>query len=71
MGLSLHMQLIPLRYACRHRRQNRGASTTWGSERLQCERYDSVPVRAVCNIEHEREGESEEIEFQIKWKNPQ
>lgn len=31
----------------------------------------SVPVRAVCNIEHEREGESEEIEFQIKWKNPQ
>ncbi|ODU50990.1 MAG: amphi-Trp domain-containing protein [Thiobacillus sp. SCN 63-374] len=25
----------------------------------------SVPVRAVCNIEHERAGESEEIEFQI------
>lgn len=31
----------------------------------------SVPVRAVCNIEHEREGESEEIEFQIKWENRQ
>ena len=31
----------------------------------------SVPVRAICNIEHEREGESEEIEFQIKWENPQ
>lgn len=31
----------------------------------------SVPVRSICNIEHEREGESEEIEFQIKWKNPQ
>ena len=27
----------------------------------------SVPVRAICNIEHEREGELEEIEFQIKW----
>ena len=28
-----------------------------------------VPVRAVCNIEHEREGSEEEIEFQIKWSN--
>lgn len=28
-----------------------------------------VPVRAVYNIEHEREGKEEEIEFQIKWTN--
>jgi len=28
-----------------------------------------VPVRAVFNIEHEREDSDEEIEFQIKWKN--
>lgn len=28
-----------------------------------------VPVRAVFNIEHEREGDNEEIEFQIKWSN--
>lgn len=28
-----------------------------------------VPVRAEYNIEHEREGSSEEIEFQIKWEN--
>lgn len=28
-----------------------------------------VPVRARFNIEHEREGEQEEIEFQIKWTN--
>lgn len=28
-----------------------------------------VPVRAIFNIEHEREGTQEEIEFQIKWKN--
>lgn len=28
-----------------------------------------VPVRAVYNIEHEREGNEEEIEFQIKWTN--
>ena len=26
-----------------------------------------VPVRAVYNIEHEREDGHEEIEFQIKW----
>lgn len=28
-----------------------------------------VPVRAKFNIEHEREGLEEEIEFQIKWSN--
>jgi amphi-Trp domain-containing protein len=28
-----------------------------------------VPVRAKYNIEHEREGSEEEIEFQIKWHN--
>lgn len=28
-----------------------------------------VPVRAEFNIEHEREGTSEEIEFQIKWEH--
>ena len=27
-----------------------------------------VPKRAVVNVEHEREGDKEEIEFQIKWK---
>ncbi|MBA4394233.1 MAG: amphi-Trp domain-containing protein, partial [Desulfobacca sp.] len=27
-----------------------------------------VPLNAVVNIEHEREGKLEEIEFQIKWK---
>lgn len=26
-----------------------------------------VPVRATFNIEHERSGGAEEIEFQIKW----
>ena len=28
-----------------------------------------VPVRAEFNLEHEREGNEEEIEFQIKWTN--
>ncbi|HOY64572.1 MAG TPA: amphi-Trp domain-containing protein [bacterium] len=28
-----------------------------------------VPKGATVNIEHEREGDNEEIEFQIKWKN--
>ncbi len=27
-----------------------------------------VPASATFNIEHEREGDQEEIEFQIKWK---
>ncbi|MGD8846692.1 MAG: amphi-Trp domain-containing protein [Desulfobacteraceae bacterium] len=30
----------------------------------------SVPPDAVINIEHEREGRHEEIEFQLKWNNP-
>lgn len=29
----------------------------------------SVPPDAVINIEHEREGSQEEIEFQLKWTN--
>ncbi len=29
----------------------------------------SVPKNAIINVEHEREKEGEEIEFQIKWKN--
>jgi amphi-Trp domain-containing protein len=29
-----------------------------------------VPVGAEFNIEHEREGDEEEIEFQLKWTNP-
>lgn len=28
-----------------------------------------VPERAVFSIEHEREGNDEEVEFQIKWSN--
>ena len=27
-----------------------------------------VPKTAVVNIEHEREGQWDEVEFQIKWK---
>ncbi len=29
----------------------------------------TVPLDAAFNIEHEREGAEEEIEFQIKWSN--
>ena len=28
----------------------------------------NVPADAIINIEHERSGESEELEFQLKWK---
>jgi amphi-Trp domain-containing protein len=31
----------------------------------------NVPTDAAFNIEHEREGTEEEIEFQIKWSNHQ
>jgi amphi-Trp domain-containing protein len=27
----------------------------------------NVPADAVINIEHEREGNAEELEFQLKW----
>ena len=30
---------------------------------------DYLPVRAEFNVEHEREGDEEEIEFQLKWTN--
>lgn len=29
----------------------------------------SVPSTALFNVEHEREGKNEEIEFQMKWVN--
>lgn len=29
----------------------------------------AVPARAIVNIEHERDGDEEEVEFQIKWSN--
>ncbi|MBU0722503.1 amphi-Trp domain-containing protein [Patescibacteria group bacterium] len=28
-----------------------------------------VPKNAVINIEHEKEGKTEEVEFQLKWIN--
>ena len=28
-----------------------------------------VPARAEFNVEHEREGDEEELEFQLKWRN--
>jgi amphi-Trp domain-containing protein len=31
----------------------------------------SVPPDAVFNIEHEREGNNEEVEFQLKWRVPE
>ena len=27
-----------------------------------------IPAKALFNIEHEREGKQEEVEFQFKWK---
>jgi amphi-Trp domain-containing protein len=29
-----------------------------------------VPARGEFNVEHEREGDEEELEFQLKWTNP-
>jgi len=31
----------------------------------------SIPPDAIINIEHEREGRQEEVEFQLKWSNPE
>jgi amphi-Trp domain-containing protein len=33
------------------------------------ERGYPLPSRATFNVEHEREGKNEEIEFQLKWTN--
>jgi amphi-Trp domain-containing protein len=33
-----------------------------GGERIH------IPARAIFNIEHEREGNQEEVEFQFKWR---
>ncbi len=41
--------------------RNRRFAITIAGERV------TVPARAICNVEHEREGKNEEIEFQIKW----
>jgi amphi-Trp domain-containing protein len=30
-----------------------------------------IPAHATVNIEHEREGGAEEIEFQLKWRRKQ
>lgn len=30
-----------------------------------------IPARATFNIEHEREGRAEEVEFQFKWERDQ
>jgi amphi-Trp domain-containing protein len=27
----------------------------------------TIPAKAIFNIEHEREGSAEEVEFQFKW----
>ena len=29
----------------------------------------SIPSDAVISVEHERDGEVEEVEFQIRWRN--
>jgi amphi-Trp domain-containing protein len=31
----------------------------------------AIPPDALINIEHEREGDQEEVEFQLKWSNPE
>jgi len=31
----------------------------------------SVPPDAIFNIEHERDGDNEEVEFQLKWVVPE
>jgi amphi-Trp domain-containing protein len=38
-------------------------------ERFEIQERVYVPARAEFNVEHEREGGEEEIEFQLKWTN--
>jgi amphi-Trp domain-containing protein len=32
-------------------------------------RQVSIPGHATISVEHERQGKTEEVEFQIKWRN--
>ena len=59
----------PKRFAAKLRRLA-DAIESGGRFRIQIagERI-SIPADAVINLEHEREGNSEEVEFQMKWKD--
>ena len=59
----------PKRFAAKLRRLA-DAIESGGRFRIQIagERI-SIPADAVINHEHEREGNSEEVEFQMKWKD--
>lgn len=44
--------------------EGRPVVITVGGERVK------IPRNAVLSIEHEREGRSEELEFQLTWQRP-
>jgi hypothetical protein len=50
-------------YGCDHRGSGERFEIQVAGERIY------VPSGAEFNVEHEREGEEEEIEFQLKWTN--
>jgi len=41
--------------------QNRSFNIQIAGERI------AIPARAIFTVEHEREGNAEEVEFQFKW----
>ena len=60
-GYSTKQMVAKLRRLADCLEQNKPFQIQIAGERL------TIPAKAVFNIEHEREGKVEEVEFQFKW----
>ena len=60
-GYSTQQMIAKLRRLADSLEQNKPFRIQIAGERV------SIPARAIFNIEHEREGRTEEVEFQFKW----
>jgi amphi-Trp domain-containing protein len=60
-GYSTKQMILKLRRLADCLEQNKPFKIQIAGERI------TIPARAVFNIEHERGGKSEEVEFQFKW----
>jgi amphi-Trp domain-containing protein len=61
-GYATHQMVAKLRRLADCLEQNKPFRIQIAGERV------TIPAKAIFNIEHEREGQTEEVEFQFKWK---
>jgi amphi-Trp domain-containing protein len=62
-GYSTQQMVTKLRRLADCLEQNKPFRIQIAGERI------NIPAKAIFNIEHEREGNSEEVEFQFKWRH--